>query len=244
MTNAANYKLAQQSAFGKLVENGVYSDEFEHSVEAQRFFGAVLDDALGSLSERSSLHVLDCGCGPGAWLDYISRMNVEKHPEGYYGFDLTEQMIPVARKRLEHCAPEENFHVGDVLNERDYHFSTGPAKYDLIMTYDVVQQLPRSLQFTVCEMIISQLAKDGVALIFDNDCHSPFGRKMGFRKFMTRYLGVTLVPKYFCNAKYPPLQKFADRIALIKGYSTEVRVSPNGMKRVMIIRRMSAIKTQ
>jgi len=236
MTESLNYKSAQQTSFGKLVEKGVYSDSFEHSGEAQLFFGGVMDDVLSSLIQKPGIQVLDCGCGPGAWLDYISRMDVENHLEGYYGFDLTEQMIPVARKRLEHCAPQENLHAGDVLNEQTYCFPSGPDKYDLIMTYDVVQQLPRALQFKVCEMILSRLAKDGIAVIFDNDCHSPFGRKMGFRKFVTRYLGITLVPKYYCNAKYPPLQKFANRVAEIKGYSTEIRVSANGMKRAMIIR--------
>lgn len=234
MSECPGYKSTHQSSFGKLVEEGVYSDDFEHAPEAQRFFGKVMTEAFSKLPDRLGLQVLDCGCGAGSWLDYISRMGLANVPDGYYGFDLTEQMIPVARKRMAHCAGEANFHAGDVLNEQDYCFPGGPDKYDLIMTYDVVQQLPRSLQFKVCETLLGKLAGGGVAVIFDNDCHSPFGRKMGFKKFVTQYLGITLVPKYFCNAKYPPLQKFADRIEAM-GYSTHVRVSPNGMKRAMII---------
>lgn len=240
MTESAGYKSTHQSAFGQLVEDGVYSDDFEHSAEAQRFFGSVMEEAFKTFDSRSELKMLDCGCGAGSWLDYISRMGLPNAPEGYYGFDLTEQMIPVAQKRMAHCASASNFHPGDILDEQDYRFPEGPEKFDLIMTYDVVQQLPRPLQFKVCETILSQLAEGGVAVVFDNDCHSPFGRKMGFRKFVTQYLGITLVPKYFCNAKYPALQKFALRIAQQADYSTEIRVSPNGMKRAMIIRSVAA----
>ena len=58
-----------------------------------------------------------------------------------------------------------------------------------------------------------RLAIGGAALIFDNDAESPFGRRMALRKFMTRYFGLRLVPDYYCNASYPPLNRLRQRIA-------------------------------
>src|SRR3546814_8250178 len=61
--------------------------------------------------------------------------------------------------------------------------------------------------------MVAALAPGGVAVIFDNEADSRFGRRMALRKLVTRYSGLPLVPRYYCNAAYPPLARIQKQIA-------------------------------
>ena len=130
-----------------------------------------------------------------------------------FGFDITEGMVDLARQRLVGYANASQLRQGDLLNSESYIFGRAKSGFDIIFAYDVIQQLPPNLQFEACELMVRNLAPRGVAMVFDHDRHSSYGQTMAFKKFVTNYLRVALVPRYYCNASYPPLAGFAARLA-------------------------------
>ena len=60
---------------------------------------------------------------------------------------------------------------------------------------------------------------------------------MGRRKFFTRYFGLPLVPRFYCNAKYPPLARFRDRLAADPAIDAEILVRDDAVKRALIVHR-------
>jgi hypothetical protein len=89
------------------------------------------------------------------------------------------------------------------------------------------------MQWKAVETMLGRLAPGGRLLVFDHDCKSGYGRRMGFKKFVTRHLRIPLVPRFYCNAGYPPLGVFANRIA-DRGLKTEIREAPINQKFVLI----------
>jgi len=227
----------QRRTFDKLVERGVYSVDFVHAPAARAFVSAVLQERLPLLSQRASVSVLDCGCGTGGWLSFLhaqlSRAGVSNIR--LCGFDLSGRMVEVAREHLRGLASAGDIRAGNVLEQQSYTFEGIEAGFDLIFTYDVVQQLPRSQQADACEAIAAALAPQGLALIFDNDAASRFGRRMALRKFITRYCGLRLVPRYYCNAYYPQLEKICRRVGGRPGLDARIVVRPDGIKRAMVL---------
>jgi hypothetical protein len=104
----------------------------------------------------------------------------------------------------------------------------------------VVQQLPRKLQLEAIKRMLARVAADGCAVVFDHDRWSPHGLRMGFRKLVTRYLHVELVPRYYCNARYPALARFASKLRASGRYNAEIKVAPDGRKRALIVRHRAA----
>lgn len=227
----------QKQSFDKLVDSGVYSADFEHDLRAKSFVASVLQQAIPRTRLRNPLRVLDCGCGTGAWLQFISAELIQAGYElqRLCGFDLSGRMIDVARVKLRDVAQSSDLRVGNVLEAQSYEFDGIEDGFDLIFTYDVVQQLARRHQLDACRAIVGALAPNGAALIFDNDSQSRFGRRMAVRKFMTRYFGLRLVPRYFCNASYPPLEKFRHKIAVENSCDAQIAVRADGIKRALVI---------
>ncbi|MDQ2695108.1 MAG: class I SAM-dependent methyltransferase, partial [Pseudomonadota bacterium] len=228
---------AQAQAFGSLVQQGVYDAAFRHSQPARNFFRDTVRQALGAMPESRSLAILECGCGTGAWLDCLR--NEVLHDSGsrhrYYGFDLTPEMVEVARGKLAGQVPADHLRAGDVLDPASFAFPTD-QRFDLIYAYDLIQQLPRSLQLAACRMLRDHLAPGGVVVIFDHDHFSRYGQKMAWKKFATRHLRLPLVPEYFCNAKYPPLAWFLSRLRKTANTRAEIRMAGDGRKRALIVR--------
>ena len=100
----------------------------------------------------------------------------------------------------------------------------------------MVQQLPRDLQLPACEAVATHLGDGGVALIFDRERNSLFGRVMGGAKFLRRHLKIPLVPAHYTAARYPPLNRFA-RALEQRGYRTGIKASSNGRRRAMTVRK-------
>jgi SAM-dependent methyltransferase len=228
----------QQRSFDRLVEEGVYSEDFDHAPAAKAFVTQVLSTTVARLDRRRPLNVLDCGCGTGAWLAFLATALREAGCEEarLCGFDLSSNMVEVARHRLEGLAEPGDLRMGNLLEASSYAFDGVGAGFDLIFTYDAIQQLPRRQQFDTCALMVNRLAPGGVALIFDNDSRSRFGRRMARRKILTRYLGLKLVPRYYCNAAYPPLERFRQRLAA-DGRQARVRVRQDQVKRALIVER-------
>ncbi len=229
----------QQRSFDALVESGIYDADFDHAPSAKAFVAQVLADIAPKLRNLSSIKILDCGCGTGAWLSFIHAELAKSmpQPKRLCGFDLSSRMVEVGREKLGTLAAPEDLQQGNLLDKGCFAFQGTEAGFDLIFTYDVVQQLPRHQQFDACRMIVDHLAQGGIALIFDNDCDTKFGRKMALRKFMTRYFRMGLVPDYYCNASYPPLSKFQKIFESQSVSKTHIVVRPDEIKRALIVER-------
>jgi len=232
----------QRKSFDSLVEDGVYGADFDHAPAAKSFVASVLEVAKPRLPRRAPLAVLDCGCGTGAWLAFL---HAQLSLAGFTrlrlcGFDLSHRMVELARKKLQGLAAPHDLRAGNVLERQSYAFEGLSAGFDLIFTYDVVQQLPRSGQAEACQTIATALAPGGLALIFDNDRATRFGRRMAVRKFLTRYCGLRLVPRYYCNAGYPPLEQIRRRIDGAAELRARIMVRADGVKRAMIVERQGS----
>ena len=248
----SEYAAAQQRNFGALARAGRFPADFRHKPEARAFVREAVLASIESIesvaaapagSAAGGLRILDCGCGAGAWLDFIrseltGRVAV---PPRYYGFDLTPEMVHLARLRLPDLPPGR-LRQGDILNPESYSFDAEEPRFDLIVCYDVVQQLPGDLQLPACETVAAHLADGGVALIFDRERNSLFGRVMGGAKFLRRHLKLPLVPAYYTAARYPPLNRFA-RALEQRGYRTGIQAASNGRRRAMTVRRPSGKPT-
>ena len=228
----------QRRSFDQLVDDGVYTHDFEHAASAKAFVDTVLTAVMPRLKLGRHLTVLDSGCGTGAWLAYLVPALREA---GYSetrgcGFDLSGKMVEVAKRKLADIVQPHDLRVGNLLDEANYEVPGAQAGADLLFSYDTVQQLPRLQQYRACEIMANHLAPGGIALIFDNDRDSKFGRRMALRKFLTRYCGLSLVPRYYCNAAYPPLERFRQRLA-DANWETSIHVRPDEVKRALVVQK-------
>ena len=233
----------QRRTFDSLVDNGIYSAGFDHAPKAKSFASSVLAAVGPRLPRRVPLTVLDCGCGTGAWLSFLHHWLTQAGMADIRlcGFDLSQRMIDVARDRLQALAVPADLRTGNVLERQSFAFEGVSAGFDLIFTYDVVQQVPRQRQVEACKMMVTALAPAGWALIFDNDSATRFGRRMALRKILTRYCGLRLVPRYYCNASYPPLAQIQQDFDSSPLTRARIMVRADGIKRAMIVQRHAVI---
>ena len=136
----SEYAAVQQRNFGALARAGRFRVDFHHKPEARAFVRESVLDALESIAAASAgsaeagLRILDCGCGAGAWLDFIrnelrGRVAV---PPRCYGFDLTVEMVNLARLRLPDLPPGR-LSQGDILDPGSYSFDAEEPRFDLIV---------------------------------------------------------------------------------------------------------------
>lgn len=230
-------EAARRASFNELVEQGVYSEEFDHPPALKRFVAEVLAQNTPLASPGQPLRILDCGCGPGVWLEFLlDRLQGDAGSIACYGFDVSDGMVELARRRLMARHESVAIQQGDLLSKASYVFESAPNGFDLIFVFDVVQQLPRRLQYVACEMILDSLRPGGVALLFDHDRKSEYGRRMGRRKLITKYLGIPLVPRYYCDARYPPLSAFAQQISRTGRFSAAVTADDATPKMALVVK--------
>jgi hypothetical protein len=82
--------------------------------------------------------------------------------------------------------------------------------------------------------MLTRLAPGGALVVFDHERRSAYGIKMGAKKFLTRRLGLNLVPKFYCNARYPSLRSLSRWLTTL-GFRTHIRAQPNGTKQALIV---------
>ncbi len=218
--------------FREAVLLGDYPLEFVHPEDARRFVAQVLVPLARSPGRPKS--VLECGCGTGGWLALLCEALTGSQEARLYGFDITPEMVRKARERLSSRVPPDRIRLGDVLDERAYDFDVRGQTFDLVYAYDLVQQLPRGLQIDACEAMARRVARGGSLVVFDHERLSPHGVKMGFKKIVTRFLGIPLVPRYYCAARYPSLRALARRLAA-GGRATEIRRDASVLKRALVV---------
>jgi SAM-dependent methyltransferase len=234
----------QRKSFDSLVDGGVYNTDFDHPPAAKAFVGDIIEH-ISSRLQRPSLSVLDCGCGTGAWLAFLYERLSGAGVEGLRlcGFDLSERMVEVAQAKLSGLVAPGDIRAGSILDSESFAFAGLDEGFDLIFTYDVVQQLPRAQQADACRMIAAKLAVGGLATIFDNDAETRFGRRMAQRKFLTRYFWLPLVPRYYCNAVYPQLERIRKGFDSEQRTKAEIIVRSDGIKRAMIVERHGKLES-
>lgn len=236
--DAAENSELQKASFNQLVDAGVYKKGFAHPEKRVAFFKSALSSALSLLHRDGTLKVLDGGCGTGAWLSVLHEvLTAEGRSSRLMGFDVSDGMVQVAQQELAGMAAERDIKVGDVLAAESFRFPDTDDGLDLIIVYDVIQQLPTNRQFEACALVARSLAPGGVAVIFDHDKHSLHGMRMGYRKFVTRRLGIPLVPDYYCNAHYPPLASFAKKLNDLNGFSADIKIDSEKKKQALIVKR-------
>lgn len=228
----------QRISFNRLVDDGTYSADFDHPAAMKQFVATVLQERLLPALEHSRIRLLDCGCGTGAWLRFQRTILQQA---GYevraMGFDLSERMVRVAQEALDGTVKNTDLRQADLLSPAAFAFDGCDDGFDVIFAYDVIQQLPPARQSEACRHIASRLASGGIAVIFDHDSDSLYGRSMHRKKLLRRYLGLPLVPAYYCNARYPALARIGQTLNQAEGWHAEIVAAPDGRKRALIIRR-------
>ena len=86
-----------------------------------------------------------------------------------------------------------------------------------------------------CDAMLKRLKSGGILVVFDHDRWSRHGLIMGAKKVVTKYTGIQLVPRYYCNASYPPLLRMCRQL-LAKGLDASIRLAPDGRKRALFVR--------
>jgi 2-polyprenyl-3-methyl-5-hydroxy-6-metoxy-1,4-benzoquinol methylase len=233
-----NWRATHKESFAELIQRGVYSVDFEHSAQARRFVAECIQRIAATIqTSRNEIAILDCGCGIGAWLACVEDTDRLSGSTSLqcYGFDLTPEMVEVARERLTGRVPRHNIREGDILDDTAYEFEGGPRLFDIVYAYDVIQQLPRADQLRGCMTMVKHVAPGGVALIFDHERNSVYGAIMATKKLATKYLSIPLVPAFYLNARYPPLASFARQIRSTTRCSTEILPALDRKKRAFVI---------
>jgi SAM-dependent methyltransferase len=233
-----NYEQSQKEAFGSLVANGVYHTGFRHAAELESFFRTSMGCAIEYVSDTNDAAVLECGCGAGVWLDTLGEIDKPWKTVRYYGFDLTPEMVDVARQRLTGRMEPLHLKPGDVMDDASYLFGEADSGYQVVFAFDLVQQLPRKLQLEACRKMLSHVEPGGCLVVFDHERWSLHGIRMGLRKFVTRYLRIRLVPDFYCNARYPSLAGIANALSRESDVEAAVTVSEEVAKRALIVRRL------
>lgn len=230
----------QRTSFDRLVSSGVYSTRSTHSDKARAFFAHVVGEhVLKPLASAAPLRAVDCGCGPGIWSEFLLDLGDDAGGRiELKAFDLSGGMVDLARQRLEGRARPEHVVVGDLLDPSVYRV-LAPEPVDLLFAYDVVQQLPPKRQAEAIDLMLERLATGGRLVIFDHEKSSPYGRRMARRKFITRYLHIPLVPRYYCNASYPPLADIAAEIGQRGSFKATVLSTEDFPKRALVVERTS-----
>jgi SAM-dependent methyltransferase len=229
----------QRATFNALADNGVYGEGFTHSVAVRALFEHVMTCCLLRQTEHTKINILDCGCGNGYWLRETQWLAMKQgRPCGLHGFDLSEKMLDLARRDLN--LQGARLQTGELSDAAAYQFSGMSESFHVIYAFDAIQQLPAGMQYDCCLLMLSYLRPGGELVIFDHERRSRYGRSMARKKFVTRYLGVPLVPSYYCNARYPSLGLFAQRLSESDKYWSTIVTVPDTPKVALIIQRRRA----
>lgn len=228
------YEAVLNESYAGLVADGVYTADFRQSPWAVTFVRRVVGGVLDRHLREQTLSILECGCGTGVWLEELAALT-EGWPAGVTlsGFDLSSAMADAARARLDRAGVKATVRQGDIFDPAAYSF--GADRHDIIVAYDVVQQLPADSQQTAVDAMVTHLAVGGALVIFDHDAQSRYGRLMGLKKWLRRYLGVPLVPRHYIHSRYPDLGRTGRRLEA-SGFRVDTVVEAEGRKRALVVR--------
>lgn len=227
------YASVLAGSYARLVADGTFDASFTQSPWAVTFLGEVIGPVLHDAASDGS--VLEVGCGTGVWLEEVSRLSASSTALAIGGFDLSADMAGAAASRLERAGVAATVWQGDVLDDGAYAMH-GRSLHDLVFAYDVVQQLPADAQADAVEVMLHHVRPGGRLVVFDHDRRSRYGRTMGAKKWLRRYLGLPLVPRYYIHARYPELEQLRRGLER-EGHAATITVEPEGRKRALVVRR-------
>ncbi|MHB8959977.1 MAG: class I SAM-dependent methyltransferase [Candidatus Limnocylindrales bacterium] len=227
------YATVLTRSYATLVADGTFDDAFLQSPWAVAFAGEVLGPLLREAGPDAS--VLEAGCGTGVWLEELARLAEPLGGTRLHGFDLSADMAGAASVRLGRAGVSASVWQGDVLDDAAYGDEAG-ALHELVFAYDVVQQLPSDVQAEAVSTMLRHVAPGGHLVVFDHDRRSRYGRVMGAKKWLRRYLGVPLVPRFYIHARYPELERIRRDLER-EGHTATVVVEPEARKRALVVRR-------
>ena len=224
-----------------LIAQGVYAGRFHHAPSERGFVADVLRAILEPRRESGhAVRVLDCGCGPGEWLDDLAGLAADLELVGLIrmGFDVTPGMVSMARERLAGEPGSVVLWSGDILDPASFR-PPDALPFDLVYAFDVIQQLPRSDQRTAVDNMLASTAIGGATVVFDHDRDSRYGRRMGLKKWTTRYTHIPLVPRYYIESAYPRLGRLAAAYAADPRLAVRIEARPVTDKLALVIERLS-----
>lgn len=210
-----DYIIKQREVFAAEAEKGTYGFSHFHSSKSRRFFLQILEHSLAGLwKTKETMRVLECGVGDGAWLETIMQERIWA-PNEIAGFDLTPELVEISRERFRRMPKSQNSVVflktGDITDDNAYYLSqkSTAKKFNLVFCYDVIQQLPDALRLIAVQRMVNWMADNGCAIVFDKHRWTIANLKMGIKKFITKFTGVKLVPKFYLQAHYPNMKQLA-----------------------------------
>lgn len=212
-------------AIESLINKGIYSVNFNQPLWAQAFVLKI----MSSFINDNTKNILECGSGTGFWIKFL----FSKYPSiKFYGFDLSSKMVELAKKNFGFL-PEVSIKQGNILDTKSFSFGD-TSNFDIVFCYDVIQQLYQKDYLKAIYQMLSHINKDGLVIVFDNERLSLYSFKMNLKKLITKFLKIPLVPIEFCDVRYPSLQ-YLKKIVEKNGYKCKLVISPNKIKRALII---------
>lgn len=232
-----------RTRFNALVAHGAYGPGFDHASAAQAFVARVVDGLLNELAARTQQpRILDAGCGTGVWMAFLSAraraLGLSPH---LYGFDVADRMVETAQAELAGVTTDVRLRRADLQNPACCCFDDGTNTFDLVFAYDVIQQLNRRDQMDAVMRLAEAMVPGGATVIFDHERWSRYGLRMGWKKFVTANTGIPIVPRHYCAAAYPPLDRFARRLRPRSDLNATVVTTGHPAKRALVLRRTDGI---
>ena len=116
MTSTAGSRDPVAERYESLIRSGVYTPSFSHGPGERQLVGDTLEPIIAALAARPAV-ILDCGCGPGAWLEVVAAIAARTGPgrADLHGFDSTPGMIELSERGWPESLPPSDC-VGDVLD--------------------------------------------------------------------------------------------------------------------------------
>ena len=191
------------------------------------------------LGEIRSARIIEAGCGNAYWLAEIPtwtewqglRLRLE-------GFDLSDELIRVARQRPTPANCEMKLDVGNLVTYRP----AEPA--DVVFCFDVIQHVPKPDRPAALRNMLAMVRGGGLVLVADNHKWAWAAIKNSVRKWLTRYTPIKLVPRGFLLASYPSFVWLEAMLGELGAEPVGSRIEhPDeaAAKRVVIFRRVNRV---
>jgi len=125
------------------------------AIDVSGFLKTVFPTASAYLKALKSYRVLDIGCGYGRYSPFLSRFDCIE----YLGIDATESRIKYASEHYGNSVCR--FEAGDART------IDGNNRFDLVLSYNVIQHLPLDDKLAVLKSIKRCVAPRGMALLYE-----------------------------------------------------------------------------
>jgi 2-polyprenyl-3-methyl-5-hydroxy-6-metoxy-1,4-benzoquinol methylase len=207
---------------------------FTHSDTCMKLMERAFEIVRRELGDIQSAHVVEAGCGNGYWLAELAGWPAWRDLDlELEGFDLSDEMIAMGRRRDDVPGRRFSFSTGNVLDHRP----SRPA--DVAYCFDVIQHVPDPDRKAALENLLGMVRPGGLVLIADNHKWAPKAVLNNLRKTVTRYSPLELIPRSFLGASYPSFGWLTSRMAALgaQPVGEPLRAGASSPKQATIFRR-------